>query len=102
MRAVADVSCAIVDCAVCGGAGKCFYQSLCKAEGVPHLTKVFCALDKALFSPVSASMHGVEFKLASTLADSDIEQRAEDGEKGTEDRKCDFVFTRVSKSSARK
>lgn len=66
---------------------KCFYHRLCKEEEVTRLTRVFCELDRALFSPISEKAHGVGFALAETMADEG------------EDAKCDFVFTRVKSKS---
>ncbi len=50
---------------------------------MPELTKVFCELDKALFSPISESLHKIEFQLAETLADGDEQ--------------CNFKFHKVQK-----
>lgn len=47
----------------------CLYQAVCAAEGVPSLTRVFCALDEALFAPVRDAGRGVTFALDQTLAD---------------------------------
>lgn len=62
---------------------KCYYKTLFDEEDVPHLTSIFCELDKALFQPISARLHGIDFKLTDTLA------------KGGE--QCNFQFTKVSK-----
>lgn len=67
---------------------KCFYHAMCQAEEVPRLTKVFCALDRGLFNPISPKAHGVGFALTETLAD----ERETDG-------KCNFVFTKVKAKS---
>lgn len=65
----------------------CLYADVCKEEGVPHLTKIFCSLDRALFSHVTEKAHGVRFAFNedSTLASGS-------------DKPCDFVFERVTKS----
>lgn len=47
----------------------CLYQAVCAAEGVPALTRVFCALDAALFAPVGDARRGVTFALDGTLAE---------------------------------
>jgi hypothetical protein len=50
---------------------RCFYNEFCRAEGLPQVTRIFCALDRALFSHVSPRFHGVEFQMSSsTLADN--------------------------------
>ena len=49
------------------------------------MTHVFCELDRAIFSPITAKSHGIQFRLEETLA----KPRSE------EDAKCSFVFTRV-------
>lgn len=51
-------------------ADKCYYNRICREEGVPHLTAVFCALDRALYSPITKESHGIEFSLDTTLADT--------------------------------
>jgi L-2-amino-thiazoline-4-carboxylic acid hydrolase len=49
---------------------RCFYADFCRAEGVPEVTRIFCALDRALFSHISPRVHGIEFRMSnSTLAD---------------------------------
>lgn len=47
----------------------CLYHAVCAAEGVPSLTRVFCALDAALFAPVSDAGRGLTFTLEETLAE---------------------------------
>ncbi|GAB0497155.1 hypothetical protein MMPV_008478 [Pyropia vietnamensis] len=47
----------------------CLYHTVCAAEGVPSLTRVFCALDAALFAPVSDAGRGLTFALDETLAE---------------------------------
>lgn len=66
---------------------KCLYARVCRAEGVPELTQIFCALDRALFSHVSEGAHGVRFEFdeGRTLG------------KG-EDVPCEFVFEEVEKA----
>lgn len=76
---------------------KCFYDSLCRAEGLPHLTHVFCALDKAIFSPITPSSHGIQFSLAETLADKKSGEGLEE-----EPGQCNFVFTQVGRSTEAK
>jgi L-2-amino-thiazoline-4-carboxylic acid hydrolase len=50
---------------------RCFYDEFCRAEGLPQVTRIFCALDRALFSHISPRFHGIEFHMSSsTLADS--------------------------------
>lgn len=58
----------------------CLYADVCAAEGVPHLTRIFCSLDRALFSHVDRQAHGVEFSISDkTLADG-------------KDSPCEFIF----------
>jgi hypothetical protein len=68
---------------------KCFYADICRREGVPNLTRIFCALDRALFSHVSPAAHGISFSMSSkTLANSS-------------ELPCEFVFTRQAKDSTK-
>lgn len=60
---------------------KCFYNDICRKEGLPHLTRIFCALDKAIYSPITVDSHGIDFELKQTLADKDATF-------------CDFKFTK--------
>ncbi|PXF48237.1 hypothetical protein BWQ96_01926 [Gracilariopsis chorda] len=62
---------------------KCYYNELCRAEDVPHLTKIFCALDKAIYSPITADSHGISFTLDKTLADQSMHESNE---------RCEFRF----------
>eukprot|EP00172_Hildenbrandia_rubra_P000797 Plantae.Rhodophyta-Hildenbrandia_rubra.ctg14512.p1 GENE.Plantae.Rhodophyta-Hildenbrandia_rubra.ctg14512~~Plantae.Rhodophyta-Hildenbrandia_rubra.ctg14512.p1 ORF type:complete len:263 (-),score=47.10 Plantae.Rhodophyta-Hildenbrandia_rubra.ctg14512:1103-1891(-) len=55
---------------------KCFYHGLFKEEEVPQLTKIFCAMDKAIFVPVDGKK--VAFNLDKVLSDGDPS--------------CDFMF----------
>lgn len=58
----------------------CLYADVCAAEGLPQLTRIFCSLDRALFSHVDKQAHGVEFSMSEmTLADG-------------KDSRCEFVF----------
>lgn len=61
---------------------KCLYAEVCGSEGLRSLTRIFCALDRAMFSHVSPTAHGIEFNMGkSTLADGD-------------DKICEFQFVR--------
>jgi L-2-amino-thiazoline-4-carboxylic acid hydrolase len=64
---------------------KCLYADVCREEGLPHLTQLFCSLDRAMFSHVTEKAHGVRFRFDedSTLA------------KGPET-PCEFAFERVA------
>jgi hypothetical protein len=61
----------------------CLYADVCSDEGAPQLARIFCSLDRALFSHVTDKAHGVSFSFdeASTLA------------RGP-DKPCEFVFER--------
>jgi L-2-amino-thiazoline-4-carboxylic acid hydrolase len=64
----------------------CLYADICRQEGVPGLTGIFCSLDRALFSYVSPSAHGIEFSMSrETLADG-------------KDHPCEFQFTKANGS----
>lgn len=63
---------------------KCYYDRICREEGLAHLTRIFCALDRALFVPISEKSHGVTFSLDSTLApDEDTKEAGQN---------CQFTF----------
>lgn len=62
---------------------KCLYNQVCRAEGLQHLTKIFCALDKAIYSPITKESHKIIFDLKKTLADDHDHDQA--GE-------CEFRF----------
>ncbi|KAH7422831.1 hypothetical protein KP509_12G027700 [Ceratopteris richardii] len=63
---------------------RCIYNSVFKADGVPELTPIFCALDRMWFDQVHPKKHGVTFSRSSTLAQGATS--------------CDFV---VSKADVR-
>ncbi|CAN8062540.1 unnamed protein product [Agarophyton chilense] len=62
----------------------CYYNELCRSEGVPQLTSIFCALDRAIYSPITTRSHGISFTLDKTLANHT--------EADTEQKRCEFRF----------
>lgn len=68
---------------------KCYYNDIFRTEGLPELTKVFCALDRAIYSPITAKSHGISFNLEKTLAD-------DEGDDGS-NKACEFTFVRKKK-----
>lgn len=72
-------------CVFWTGADKCYYHDICRAEGLRELTKVFCALDRAIYSPISSKSDGISFNLERTLADDD---ERDAGSKTA----CEFTF----------
>lgn len=75
---------------VCVYTAKCFYDRVCREEGLPHLTKIFCALDKAIYAPITKESHGIAFTLDRTLADYSAEQEQEKDDTITP--ACEFKF----------
>jgi len=47
---------------------RCIYHEFFNHEQVPHLTKIFCALDESIFKVIDPDSYKIKFSLDSTLA----------------------------------
>lgn len=85
---------------------KCMYHDICRQEGLPQLTRVFCALDRQIYSPINAERHAIRFRLDHTLPDQhdQLDQsdehnhgkaQSDQSSSSSSSPQCKFVFERL-------